>query len=842
MSITLTKSTLTTNFAQVEEVMEMLVTGNSARTQSPTEANATSSRSHAVLQINVSQRDRNSAASEPTTMATLSIIDLAGSERASATKNRGERLLEGANINKSLLSLGSCINALCDPRKKNHVPYRNSKLTRLLKFSLGGNCRTVMIVCVSPNSAHFDETQNTLRYANRAKNIQTKVVRNVYNVDRHVKDYLKKIDEQMARINELQAQQKDFESMAFAKFRKQEDKKDAVTKDGLERIRAAYTHSTDERKERINMMKRLRQIERRIAAISAWIGSFDQVCETREDEDPPKSLVAMRKTASGILIELEGSRQHYHQKLAKSNWERAIDTAVQHGLRQIQELDPSATGLSPAIETLTREADSFKGEADREAYTAVLEQEKAGETALLQIMLQAHFETVAILGQIMQMNEDDAVQAAKNVLAKLLTSCTESVAQVIRPDGGLQIVEAVPPTRSGTPKKKRGFQITGPSPMKAKIRPSLLSAPHLRDSSPSEASSTNPPTSAKASPRRRMFGAARKGISVSGTPNRKSGMKINKRVVRWRDDTEDGKLAEFQATPPALDATPQDSLPTVRPDVSFGGNVEQSGDQIDSSPMPLPPVPSSDARKHGSGRFEAGFLSKRSHGSPPPAFNLPSQDHQPLSPMREISGNAAPSQPHLNAIMESHDHMNASGDSSDCSPSAHHNDAIGLGIHESKDAARRLHTAMKAKRVSSGTQLKHRRRSPTAASTASPPHAPGSGMFSAGQARRMVSGQRGGGGGGATGDWTSSVLSPRSQPVLKGAQSLGNLRRTTFDSAGASARAGAGADGGPGSAVRGSLRVSSVMPGGRPGSSAGNSTTHGSGGAGGGGGAKAVWR
>ncbi|RAL60433.1 hypothetical protein DID88_000208 [Monilinia fructigena] len=147
----------------VQEVMDMIVKGNEYRTISPTAANATSSRSHAVLQINVAQKDRNASVNEPHTMATLSIIDLAGSERASATKNRGERLIEGANINKSLLALGSCINALCDPRKKNHVPYRNSKLTRLLKFSLGGNCKTVMIVCVSPSSAHFDETQNTLR-------------------------------------------------------------------------------------------------------------------------------------------------------------------------------------------------------------------------------------------------------------------------------------------------------------------------------------------------------------------------------------------------------------------------------------------------------------------------------------------------------------------------------------------------------------------------------------------------------------------------------------------------------------------------------------------------------
>jgi kinesin family protein 18/19 len=100
----------------VQEVMDMIMKGNSYRTMSPTEANATSSRSHAVLQINIAQKDRNADIHEPHTMATFSIIDLAGSERASATKNRGERLFEGANINKSLLALGSCINALCDPR------------------------------------------------------------------------------------------------------------------------------------------------------------------------------------------------------------------------------------------------------------------------------------------------------------------------------------------------------------------------------------------------------------------------------------------------------------------------------------------------------------------------------------------------------------------------------------------------------------------------------------------------------------------------------------------------------------------------------------------------------
>jgi kinesin family protein 18/19 len=188
-----------------EAVLEAITEGNKRRTMSPTEANAVSSRSHAVLQINVTQRPRASGTSAETTSASLSIIDLAGSERASATANSGARMKEGANINKSLLALGNCINALCSTAgsRRAHVPYRNSKLTRLLKFSLGGNCKTVMIVCVSPSSAHYDETHNTLKYANQAKNIRTKVSRNMLNVDRHVAQYVQAIHELKEEVQEL---------------------------------------------------------------------------------------------------------------------------------------------------------------------------------------------------------------------------------------------------------------------------------------------------------------------------------------------------------------------------------------------------------------------------------------------------------------------------------------------------------------------------------------------------------------------------------------------------------------------------------------------------------------
>lgn len=134
----------------------------------PTAANQTSSRSHALLSVTVLH-------STPlgTKQGRLFLTDLAGSERAKKTKNRGKRLQEGAHINRSLLALGNCINALSGGAK--YVNYRDSKLTRLLKEALSGRCKTVMIAHVSPEAQHRDETKNTLIYADRANHITTRL-------------------------------------------------------------------------------------------------------------------------------------------------------------------------------------------------------------------------------------------------------------------------------------------------------------------------------------------------------------------------------------------------------------------------------------------------------------------------------------------------------------------------------------------------------------------------------------------------------------------------------------------------------------------------------------------
>uniref|UniRef100_A0A452GWU5 Kinesin-like protein n=1 Tax=Gopherus agassizii TaxID=38772 RepID=A0A452GWU5_9SAUR len=187
-----------------EQLLEMLASGNRNRTQHPTDANATSSRSHAVFQIYVKQQDRVVGITQDVQVAKMSLIDLAGSERASTTNTKGERLREGANINRSLLALINVINALADAKsRKSHIPYRDSKLTRLLKDSLGGNCRTIMIAAISPSALAYEDTYNTLKYANRAKEIKLSLKSNVLSLDCHITKYAAICEQLKAEVANL---------------------------------------------------------------------------------------------------------------------------------------------------------------------------------------------------------------------------------------------------------------------------------------------------------------------------------------------------------------------------------------------------------------------------------------------------------------------------------------------------------------------------------------------------------------------------------------------------------------------------------------------------------------
>ncbi|XP_058392074.1 chromosome-associated kinesin KIF4A isoform X3 [Diceros bicornis minor] len=172
------------------DTVSCLEQGNNCRTVASTAMNSQSSRSHAIFTISIEQRkksDKNSSF-----RSKLHLVDLAGSERQKKTKAEGDRLKEGININRGLLCLGNVISALGDDKKGGFVPYRDSKLTRLLQDSLGGNSHTLMIACVSPADSNLEETLNTLRYADRARKIKNKPIVN--------------IDPQTAELNHLKQQ------------------------------------------------------------------------------------------------------------------------------------------------------------------------------------------------------------------------------------------------------------------------------------------------------------------------------------------------------------------------------------------------------------------------------------------------------------------------------------------------------------------------------------------------------------------------------------------------------------------------------------------------------------
>ncbi|XP_032302427.1 kinesin-like protein KIF1A isoform X16 [Coturnix japonica] len=192
------------------DIQDLMDSGNKARTVAATNMNETSSRSHAVFNIIFTQK-RHDAETDITTekVSKISLVDLAGSERADSTGAKGTRLKEGANINKSLTTLGKVISALAEmdsgpnknkkKKKTDFIPYRDSVLTWLLRENLGGNSRTAMVAALSPADINYDETLSTLRYADRAKQIRCNAV---INEDPNNK-LIRELKDEVARLRDL---------------------------------------------------------------------------------------------------------------------------------------------------------------------------------------------------------------------------------------------------------------------------------------------------------------------------------------------------------------------------------------------------------------------------------------------------------------------------------------------------------------------------------------------------------------------------------------------------------------------------------------------------------------
>ncbi|KAK7913224.1 hypothetical protein WMY93_013435 [Mugilogobius chulae] len=328
-----------------EHILEALDSGNRNRTQHPTDMNATSSRSHAVFQIYLRQQDKTASLNPNACIAKMSLIDLAGSERASHTNAKGARLREGANINRSLLALGNVINALADPSKKAHIPYRDSKLTRILKDSLGGNCRTVMIANISPSSKSYDDTHNTLKYANRAKEIKSTLKSNVVSLDSHIGQYAVICEKQRLEIQQLKLKLKAYEeknaSSGVAGINALP--KQAEFKRVSEALQRIFSSRAQIRQEQLELERQLKENELR-----------QRYCE--EDQLQVQYLCAKEKTEKATckferkIASLRAQKQHICKRLKEAKTRFSDNDGCLHRVENEMKLLKTNNDISEVLE------------------------------------------------------------------------------------------------------------------------------------------------------------------------------------------------------------------------------------------------------------------------------------------------------------------------------------------------------------------------------------------------------------------------------------------------------------------------------------------------------------
>uniref|UniRef100_A0A8C7N747 Kinesin family member 4 n=1 Tax=Oncorhynchus kisutch TaxID=8019 RepID=A0A8C7N747_ONCKI len=304
------------------EMVGCLELGNSARTVGSTAMNAASSRSHAIFTITLEQR----RGADKSVFSLLHLVDLAGSERQKKTKAEGDRLKEGISINRGLLSLGNVISALGDESKKGtFVPYRDSKLTRLLQDSLGGNSHTLMIACVSPADSNIEETINTLRYADRARKIKNKPVVNV--------------DPRAAEMKRLKQQVQELQVMLLharggvAPVLSGTEPAENVSKI-LERTRALQVENN-------NLSRALSEAAGQTALM------FERIIMTEQANEKLQSKLQELKQHAACKVDLQKVMETLEDQELKENVE--VIQNLQHVILQLQ--DESA-GLAATIEAL----------------------------------------------------------------------------------------------------------------------------------------------------------------------------------------------------------------------------------------------------------------------------------------------------------------------------------------------------------------------------------------------------------------------------------------------------------------------------------------------------------
>ncbi|GAB4848840.1 Kinesin-like protein KIN-8B [Ancistrocladus abbreviatus] len=317
-----------------DKILELLNLGNSRRKTESTEANATSSRSHAVLEITVKRKQMNKYCNQ-ILKGKLALVDLAGSERASETNSGGQKLRDGANINRSLLALANCINALGKHQKKGlaYVPYRNSKLTRILKDGLSGNSQTIMVATISPSRYQYHHTVNTLKYADRAKEIKTHIQKNIGTIDTHVSDYQKMIDSLQIEVFRLRKELAEKESQPSVK------PPDKAADEELSWLNSLSHEISENVQERINLQKALFELKETNLHNHSELQHLDDAIAkqqaTEKDGVVVKTLTARRQVILDNIRDNDEAGVHYQKEIEANEKQRCqlqgmIDEAIKN--------------------------------------------------------------------------------------------------------------------------------------------------------------------------------------------------------------------------------------------------------------------------------------------------------------------------------------------------------------------------------------------------------------------------------------------------------------------------------------------------------------------------------
>lgn len=308
-----------------KDLLKLIYQGNAVRRVAATKMNEESSRSHSVFTIKIEQQTVTELAGgvtrEQTVKAKLNLVDLAGSERAAKTGASGSTLKEGANINLSLMALGNVINMLSEGKKvKNKViPYRDSKLTRLLQESLGGNAATTMIAAISPADYNYSETLSTLRYANRAKSIANALTRNEDSNERMIRDLKSQIEELKRQLeqgvtggggvdsnsDELERKLRDMEANQLNAFEEKERLSKALEEErqsNMNMVISEMMHSVKEQK--VMHMKNIKRL------------TNEKTQLTKGMKDTKESNLKMKKDMDKYIVEYQQLQKRYDEVAA----------------------------------------------------------------------------------------------------------------------------------------------------------------------------------------------------------------------------------------------------------------------------------------------------------------------------------------------------------------------------------------------------------------------------------------------------------------------------------------------------------------------------------------------